>query len=60
MAGTTIRAPSRRECECCGRKERWDAEHQAWVLAKRNGSVPVGEPHCIHEWDINGTFSPYE
>ncbi|WP_340640817.1 HEWD family protein, partial [Halogeometricum borinquense] len=24
------------------------------------GERQVGSPYCIHEWDINGTFAPFE
>lgn len=50
-----IRAPTHRVCESCGRREAWDVEQTSWVI--NDGAV--GEPLCIHEWDINGTFSPY-
>lgn len=54
-----IRAPSRRICERCGRREAWDADQVSWVIDPHADDSAVGEPHCIHEWDINGTFSPY-
>lgn len=60
MGRTPIRAPAKRECERCGRREAWNESGQSWVIARTNGENPVGDPHCIHEWDINGTFSPYE
>lgn len=53
----TIRKPTKRACEVCGRRERWEPEEETWVIAS---SDEVGDPHCIHEWDINGTFLPYE
>ncbi len=59
MAGrVSIRKPQRRECERCGRREIWSDEAETWQIAE--GRDAVGDPHCIHEWDINGTFLPYE
>lgn len=56
---TQLKRPTVRECEQCGRKERWDDELDAWQLARENGTKRAGNPHCIHEWDINGTFNPH-
>ena len=56
---TPIRAPTNRECEVCGRAERWNDRSQAWAAVNQS-DAPIGDPYCIHEWDINGTFSPYE
>ena len=53
MMGLRLRHPSKRTCECCGRSERWATE--GWQV---NGSL--GDPYCIHEWDINGSFVPFE
>ena len=50
-----IRRPTDRTCERCGRQERWDDEREAWCV---DGSA--GGTYCIHEWDINGTFLPFE
>lgn len=52
-----LRKPKARVCEQCDRTERWDEERECWQL---NGANGVGNPHCIHEWDINGTFYPFE
>lgn len=49
-----IRKPTRRVCEYCGRVEAYDDEVGAWRVEE------VGGPHCIHEWDINGSFVPFE
>lgn len=57
MGRSPIRTPGRRECERCGRRESWDETAQSWALATEES---VGDPHCIHEWDINGSFSPYK
>jgi hypothetical protein len=49
----TITPPRERECELCGREERWDDDAEGWRIADEPGNV-----YCIHEWDINGTFAP--
>lgn len=53
-----LRKPTVRECELCGRKERWDEDIDAWQLVREDGEKLAGNPHCIHEWDITGTFNP--
>ena len=49
----TITPPRERECELCGRREQWDEEATGWQIADEPGEV-----YGIHEWDINGTFTP--
>lgn len=51
----TLRKPTERACEVCGRRERWSDEEDTWLVDEEAGSV-----HCVHEWDINGTFLPIE
>lgn len=53
-----VRKPTARVCEQCGRGEQWDENVEAWQLASEDGEKQIGNPHCIHEWDINGTFNP--
>ncbi|MCU4924802.1 hypothetical protein OB905_02235 [Halobacteria archaeon AArc-dxtr1] len=53
-----LRTPTARTCERCSRAERWDDYLEAWQLVVEDGEKCVGNPHCIHEWDINGTFNP--
>lgn len=55
-----LRRPSERECELCGRTETWDPEAATWRIATEDGERAVGEPYCVHEWDINGTFAPFD
>ncbi len=55
-----VRKPTARVCEECGRAEQWDEDLEAWQLALEDGEKQVGNPHCIHEWDINGTFNPVD
>jgi hypothetical protein len=56
---TTIDPPRERECERCGRRDVWDDESEAWVVATdEDGDPRTGTPHCLHEWDINGSYSP--
>lgn len=49
----TITPPRERECELCSREERWDDDVDGWRIDGEPGEV-----YCIHEWDINGTFTP--
>ncbi|SFC33337.1 hypothetical protein SAMN05444422_10753 [Halobiforma haloterrestris] len=53
-----VRTPTARVCERCGRAERWDDDLEAWQLDRDDGEKLIGNPHCLHEWDINGTFNP--
>jgi len=50
--------PTRRTCERCGRTDVWDETDENWVIAEEAGERQVGNRHCIHEWDINGQYSP--
>lgn len=56
----TIRKPDRRTCERCGRTEVYDEDEGSWQLAGDDDPEEVGDVYCIHEWDINGTFLPFE
>jgi hypothetical protein len=60
MSNGTLRTPTKRTCERCGRVERWDQTKETWYVAETDGEKQVGSPYCIHEWDINGTFAPFE
>jgi len=52
----TLRRPTDRTCERCGRSEQWNNETDSWeILNNSPGSI-----YCIHEWDINGRFMPFE
>lgn len=68
-----LRTPEERECERCGRRERWDADVETWRVANRDpgesdesdsdggdAEGAVGDVHCVHEWDIDGSFRPIE
>lgn len=55
-----IKRPDRRECERCGRVEVWDGDRTCWRIDVADGEKRVGAVFCIHEWDINGTFRPFE
>ena len=46
--------PRERACERCGRRDTWDERAENWCIDR------AGRPHCIHEWDINGTYSPFD
>jgi len=51
--------PRERACERCGRREVWDDRKETWVAGDANGKSR-GTPHCLHEWDITGTYNPIE
>ncbi|NHN40868.1 hypothetical protein G9C85_04365 [Halorubellus sp. JP-L1] len=67
---TELRKPEGRECERCGRREVWDDRHDTWRVASDdrddNGdgnsadADAIGDVHCVHEWDIDGSFRPIE
>ncbi len=57
MQDSPIRKPNHRACERCGRQEVWDREAETWTIDREVTGDPVGDVHCIHEWDINGAFS---
>jgi hypothetical protein len=57
-ADAEIVAPTERACTACGRRDVWDEATENWVIAIEDGERRVGDPHCIHEWDINGEFNP--
>ncbi|MFC7134012.1 MULTISPECIES: HEWD family protein [Salinibaculum] len=50
--------PSKRACERCGRMDVWDESQGKWVVAEADGREQTGTPHCLHEWDINGSYNP--
>jgi hypothetical protein len=51
---SALRTPTERTCENCGRIERWDDDRETWRIDD------VGDAFCIHEWDINGEFVPFD
>ncbi|XVH31355.1 HEWD family protein [Haloferacaceae archaeon DSL9] len=53
----TLRRPTKRTCERCGRTERWDETGSTWRI---DATGETGSVYCVHEWDINGTFVPFE
>lgn len=50
--------PTERICERCGRRDVWDDETEHWAIAMEDGERRVGDPNCIHEWDISGRHNP--
>jgi hypothetical protein len=56
----TVIPPTERECERCGRHDVWDEEEDTWLIVDEDGDKQVGNPHCLHEWDINGDYNPLE
>jgi hypothetical protein len=57
---TTIVPPKERECERCGRTDTWDDDSGTWTVVEEDGDRLTGDPYCLHEWDINGTYNPLE
>lgn len=55
---TVIVPPERRRCVRCGRVDVWDGGKETWVAAVEDGTRQTGKPHCLHEWDISGNYSP--
>ena len=60
MSGASLRKPTDRTCELCGRREAWDEDVQTWRVATTDGEQAEGKAFCIHEWDINGRFAPFD
>ena len=56
--GATIRPPTERVCERCGRHDVWNQDVESWVIATKDSEKQVGSPQCLHEWDINGAYNP--
>ncbi len=50
--------PTERVCERCGRHDVWDGDHTSWSIVKEDGEKQYGDPYCLHEWDINGSYNP--
>jgi len=57
---TVITSPRERTCERCGRRDVWDDADNTWRIAVEDGEKRAGNPHCLHEWDINGNFNPVD
>ena len=57
---TEVVPPEERTCERCGREDVWDETAQKWIVATTDGTSKHGTPHCLHEWDINGAFNPFD
>lgn len=55
---STIEPPTERTCERCGRREAWDQKRTTWSVAPDASEEERGRAHCLHEWDINGTYNP--
>lgn len=54
----TIEPPEKRRCERCGRVELWDDGEGAWVARDGSGRTDRGNAHCVHIWDITGSYNP--
>lgn len=55
---TVLSLPRERTCERCGRHDVWDEADTTWRIEVDDGTKQSGNPHCLHEWDINGSFNP--
>lgn len=53
-----IRAPSVRRCERCGRVEQWNSRRTTWECRRPSEKGPAETRHCIHEWNVTGSFCP--
>lgn len=53
-----ITPPDERECLRCGRIEEWDDDNTVWVAATVDGEPQRGARHCVHEWNVTGTYNP--
>lgn len=56
----TLDPPRERVCLRCDRREVWDDDQSGWVAKRVDGDKQRGTPHCVHEWDITGNYSPLE
>ena len=54
-----LQTPEKRSCDLCDRVEIWDDDAGTWRVATTDGESQVGSLHCIHEWDVNGSFLPF-
>ena len=54
-----LRTPDERSCELCGRSEVWNETEGTWRVADDGDGPLIGSRYCIHEWDINGSFTPF-
>lgn len=57
---TRLVPPTERTCEQCGRHDVWDDGTGTWRIATDDGEKAAGDRFCLHEWDINGNYSPLQ
>ena len=50
--------PTERTCERCGRRDVWNEDRTSWAIDEEDGEKYIGDPYCLHEWDINGAYNP--
>lgn len=55
---TDVVPPGERTCERCGRRDVWDEDRGNWTIVEEDGDKQAGDPFCLHEWDINGSYNP--
>lgn len=54
MTEVTLAPPRERECERCGRRDRWDDEAGHWRIERGGGGF------CLHTWNVDGSYNPIE
>jgi len=58
---SVLTPPQQRVCEICGRTDVWDGDNHIWRIATDDdGTKLAGSRFCLHEWDINGSFNPFD
>lgn len=53
-----IDPPTERTCERCGRRDTWEEADGQWRIVVEDGERQVGDPYCIHEWDVTAEYNP--
>jgi hypothetical protein len=56
--GAIIEPPRERVCQRCGRHDVWNENRGTWDIVTEDGEKRAGNPQCLHEWDINGSYNP--
>jgi predicted ABC-type ATPase len=59
MTDAELDPPTDRTCERCGRRDTWDEAAATWRIVVEDGDKVVGDPYCIHEWDVTAEHNPF-
>lgn len=54
-----LEPPTERTCERCGRRDAWDEAAGQWRIVREDGELRVGDPYCVHEWDVTAEYNPF-